>query len=248
LINLGNKVILFMSLPPEIKTLRHIKQKLDKLMSDRSTSVEIRSNSLYEFIIRDEQLRKLFPDQIVFNQFLRQQHNSSVLKQIVPNYRVDTSNYLHYQWYFYRDTSKTVGTGRGIETSDSKLAYKNEELKVFSSDGRKFRSNQEKEIYEKLLKCNYLTIEYEFPISKHGEKRFSDFKIVNRLTQKTYFWEHFGMTNSDKYLDEMTEKLLWYRNNGFKALEDGGNVIFTIYSELKEFQRDMDKYIAIIIR
>jgi len=234
------------SLPPEIIALKRIKDMLDKLMSDRATPVEIRSNALYECIIRDGQLRKRFPIQRMFNQFLRQQHSKSVLKQFLPNYRVDTSDHLHYQWFFYRDTNINSGTGNGIETSDSKLTYKANELKVVSSDGKKFRSNHEKEIYERLLKCDYLTIDYEFPISKHGEKKFVDFKILNRVTQKTYYWEHFGMTHSDKYMDEMTEKLAWYRNNGYKTVENGGNLIFTVYSNSNAFQSDIDKYIAVI--
>lgn len=134
------------SLPPEIKAMKRIKEMLDKLMSDSATPVEIRSNALYECIIRDSQLRKTFQTQRTFNQFLRQQHNNSILKQFIPNYRVDTSDHLHYQWYFYRETSKKVGPGRGIETSDSKLAYKANELKVVSSDGRKFRSSHEKDM------------------------------------------------------------------------------------------------------
>ncbi len=174
------------SLPKEIKVLRRIKGSLDKLMSDRATPVEIRSNDLYEFIIKDEQLKKLFPYQKIFNQFLRKEHDSGVLKQIIPNCRVDTSNHSFYQWYFNRDTHKNIGEGRGIETIGSKLSYKKSSLKVICSDGTKLRSEQEKEIYEKLLKCNYLTIEYEARISELGENKFVDFKIFNRLTQKTY--------------------------------------------------------------
>ncbi|MEQ7802212.1 hypothetical protein ABDJ41_20620 [Pedobacter sp. ASV1-7] len=235
------------SLPPEIKALKRIKELLDKLMSDRATPVEIRSNALYECFTKDSQLRKIFPVQRTFNQFLRQQHDTSILKQLIPNYRVDTSDRLHYQWYFFRETNKKAGIGKGIETSDSKLAYKANELKVVSSDGQKFRSSQEKDIYERLLTCDYLSIDLEFPISKHGEKRYADFKILNRITQKTFYWEHFGMTNSSKYMDEMTKKLEWYRSNGFKTVENGGNVIFTIYSEPKAFQRDINKYITLIL-
>lgn len=234
------------SLPPEIKALRRIKELLDKLMSDRATPVEIRSNALYECITKDSHLRKIFPVQKTFNQFLRQEHNNSILKQLIPNYRVDTSDRLHYQWFFFRETNK-AGRGKGIETSDSKLAYKANELKVVSSNGQKFRSSQEKDIYERLLTCDYLSIDLEFPISKHGEKRYADFKILNRITQKTYYWEHFGMTNSSKYMDAMTNKLEWYRSNGFKTVENGGNAIFTIYSESKAFQRDIDRYITLIL-
>lgn len=88
------------SLPLEFKILRRIKEKLDKLMSDRGTPVEIRSNFLYDYIIRDDELKRVFTNQRVFNQFLRAQHDDGNLKQIIPNYRVDTSNHSHYQWHF----------------------------------------------------------------------------------------------------------------------------------------------------
>lgn len=235
-------------LPPEFKILTRIKERLDKLMSDRGTPVEIRSNFLYDYIIRDEELKSLFTNQMMFNQFLRNQHDCGNLKQKIPNYRVDTSNRIHYQWYFHRDTNINAGQGKGIETVGSQLAYKNDKLIVCASDGTKLRTHQERGIYEKLLKCNYLTIEYEFPVLKYGHKKYVDFRILNRITQKIFFWEHFGMTNSDGYMEKVEEKLLWYKNNGFKTVEDGGNLIYTIYSDENKLQRDTDNYINIIIK
>ncbi|MET4142038.1 hypothetical protein ABIB30_004431 [Pedobacter sp. UYP1] len=236
------------SLPLEFKILRRIKMKLDKLMSDRGTPVEIRSNFLYDYIIKDEDLKKVFTSQMMFNQFLRAQHNGGNLKQIIPNYKVDTSNHIHYQWHFYKDTNINIGQGKGIEAVGSQLTYKDNELIVPASDGTLLRTHQERGIYEKLLKCNYLTIEYEFPVSKYGHKKYADFRILNRMTQKIYFWEHFGMTNSDDYMEEVAKKLLWYKNNGFKTVENGGNLIYTIYSDENKLQRDTDNYINIIIK
>lgn len=234
------------NLHEEIKILKRIKERLDKLMCDRATPVEIRSNSVYECIVKDEHLRRLFRNQTMFNQFLRRQHNNDILKQIIPNYRVDTSTYIHYQWYFFKEINKAVEKGKGVETFGSRLTYKKNDLKVIASDGTKFRSNQEKIIYENLLKCNYLTIEYEFRILINGEKRFVDFKILNRLTEQIYFWEHFGVTNSSEYSDSMTERIAWYKKNDFNSVEDGGTIIFTIYSGWKEFQRDIDSYVKLI--
>lgn len=109
-----------------------------------------------------------------------------------------------------------------------------------------YNSDQEKEIYEKLLTCNYLTVKYEFPVNRDGELKYPDFTIVNRINRKTYYWEHFGMTHASSYLDSMTQKIEWYKINGFRTVEEGGNLIFTIYSDLKKLQRDIDKYIEII--
>lgn len=236
------------NLPPDIDALKRIKARLDKLMSDRGTPIEVRSTALYAYSIGDEHLKTIFPDHKSFNHFLRIQHAKDILKQIIPNYRVDTSNYKHYQWYFYKETHKNLGEGKGVETRASQLTYHKMFLKSIASDGNKFRSDQEVEIYERLLQCNYLTIEYEARIPVDGEKKFVDFKILNRQTQKTYLWEHFGMTQSAKYLDSMTEKIEWYKKNGYKTVEFGGDLIYTIYSDLKKFQRDIDHYIGVIIK
>jgi hypothetical protein len=159
---------------------------------------------------------------------------------------VDTSNHRFYQWFLHRGPNKNSENGKGIITIDTRLKYNSYHLNNLSSNGLKFRSNHEKEIYEKLLRCDYLTIEYEPPVSKHGETKYVDFKISNRANQKTYLWEHFGMTHSSQYLDLMTEKIRWYRINGFKTVEDGGNLIFTIYSDWHSFQKDIDRYINLI--
>ncbi|HWV72343.1 MAG TPA: hypothetical protein VN040_11530 [Pseudosphingobacterium sp.] len=91
------------NLPSEIKALKRIKERLDHLMSEHGTPIEIRSNTLYDSVVREGELKTLFPDQKAFNEFLRQQHNNGILKQIIPNYRVDTSDYRFYQWYFHRE-------------------------------------------------------------------------------------------------------------------------------------------------
>jgi hypothetical protein len=235
-------------LPAEIKALRRIKKGLDKLLCNNGMQIEIRSNNVYEDIIRkDVQLKEQFPEPQNFNRFLRLQYNTGILKQIIPNCRVDTSINYSYKWYFYKDTpEKKLKKGKDVETVGSKLYYYKSSLKILSSDGTKFRSDQEKQIYEQLIRYDHLTIEYEHPIVKNGEKRFVDFKILNRANQKLYYWEHFGMTNSCDYLDTMTEKIQWYKKNGFKTIEDKGNLIFTIYYDEKQLQRDIDKHIRLI--
>ncbi len=45
----------------------------------------------------------------------------------------------------------------------------------------------------------------------------------------------------------MVEKIKWYSDNSYHEVRKGGVMIFTIYCELKEFHRDIDNYIAIII-
>jgi hypothetical protein len=41
----------------------------------------------------------------------------------------------------------------------------------------------------------------------------------------------------------MTDKIEWYRNNGFRNIEDGGNLIYTYYSTDNRLKKDVDKYL-----
>ncbi len=235
-------------LPEEIKMLRLLKGRLDLLMSYRDTPVEIRSNDLYDFAMKEPTLKVFFYSQKAFNQFLRKMHDSGVMKQIIPNYAVDTSNHRFYQWRFRGESRSRLPTGRLTETTGSGLDYYKNSKKVCASDGTNLRSIQEKDIYEQLLTCDYLEVTYEAPLSGSNRRdvKFPDFRIVNKLTRKTYYWEHFGMTDSEGYRDEMAEKLAWYRANGFRQVEDGGNLIVTQYVFQGQFQKDVLKYIALI--
>lgn len=236
------------SLPEEIKILKLIKARLDILMANGETAVEIRSNELYDSVKKDPVLNTYFKDGKIFNQFLRQYHNNGIMKQIIPNYNVDTFNKNFYKWYFSTELKSKNESGKLVETKKSDLAYYKSSLYIIAEDGTKLRSLQEKNIYENLVTCNYLTIFYDAQIQGSYERKYADFKIVNRLTQKTFYWEHFGMTHSEKYLESMTEKIEWYRNNGFKTVENKGNVIYTYYSTENKFEKDIKKFIEIILR
>ena len=95
-------------LPEDLKILKRIGERLDLLMKDPYTSVEIRSNELYEYAIKDKYLTSKFKNQREFNQFLRKQHDKGYLKQIIPNCRVDDTNRKFFQWYFRRKSNKII--------------------------------------------------------------------------------------------------------------------------------------------
>ncbi|MCY1661034.1 hypothetical protein [Chryseobacterium sp. SL1] len=236
------------SLPNEIKILKLIKRRLDILMANGETAVEIRSNELYDSVKKDPVLNSYFKDGKMFNQFLREYHNNGIMKQIIPNYNVDTFNKNFYKWYFSKELSTKNKSGKLVETKKSDLNYYKSNLNIIAEDGTKLRSLQERKIYENLIRCNYLTIVYDAQIQGSYEQKYADFKIVNRLTQKTFYWEHFGMTNSEKYLEAMTEKIEWYINNGFKTIENRGNIIYTYFSTENKFEKDIEKYLEIILR
>jgi len=211
--------------------------------------VEIRSTDLYEEVKRNVVLKERFPTSKEFNRFLRLQHDQGVMKQIIPNYDVDTTNSRFYQWKFRKEVSETKYLpGQKSTSIKSKFMFQKSGKKIIASDGEKLRSKQELFIFERLLQCRNLLIFYDYPIVEFGEPVYVDFFIKNQVTRKTYLWEHFGMTNDESYKDNMTNKVLWYKNNGYKLLEDRGNLIYTYYANERTFSRDVDEFIDLITK
>lgn len=100
----------------QVKLLRRIKVVLDRLMSDPLTAAEIRLNELYDHLRRDPVIHEEIPSSRAMSQFLRAMHQQGLMKQMIPNYRVDTFTHENYQWYFFR------GSGQGPSTAPSVMA------------------------------------------------------------------------------------------------------------------------------
>jgi hypothetical protein len=231
----------------EIKTLKLIKVKLDKLMNDRYTKVKINSSDLYGYIKNDSELFKIFPNSRRFNQFIRTQYENGLMKQFISNCHADTTKRSHYEWSFWKEIkSSDSHSGKNTNATKSNYKYHSFHKNVVASNNEIVRSLQEKFIYEKLLICDNLELFYDHPIRKNEEVKYTDFYIRKKINHQVFYWEHFGMTNDENYKNGMAEAINWYKTNGFKTVEDGGNLIYTYYSDEKTFNRDVLKYIDII--
>ncbi len=233
------------TLPKVYKLLKEIGNSLNGFLKSPDTPIEIRSTELYEIVSKNPYLKTEFPDNKVFNQFLRKQHQNGIMSSFV-SYRVDTTNKYFYQWYFRAKQENLEYSTINNETLEGTYNYYKNSKTNIASDGTKLNSEQEVFIYEQLKKCSHLLIKIEFPITKYGETKYVDFIIQNKQTRKEFYWEHFGMTNNEIYKSKITDKIEWYRNNGFKTIEDGGNLIYTYYSTDNRLKKDVDKYLEII--
>ncbi|MCR9015718.1 hypothetical protein [Aquiflexum gelatinilyticum] len=215
---------------------------MDTYLADPYSPMEIRSTDLHDLIIKDPELAQVFEYPRDFGRFLRKQHDDGVLQQIIPNCSVDTTNKSSYQWHFRKAFRDQEGN-KGIQSQNivSKYKYYSKSKNITTSSGEKVRSKQEKIIYERLLQCDFLTIFYDHPVTKWDETKYVDFYIKNEMTRKTYIWEHFGMTNSEPYINGIPKKIDWFEYNGFKE-----NLIITIYVSDKQFIREIEKNIDII--
>ncbi|GGF44194.1 hypothetical protein GCM10011339_35870 [Echinicola rosea] len=91
-----------------------------------------------------------------------------------------------------------------------------------------------------------MTVRHDHHSTFHGESKLADFFIWNRLTNKKFYWEHFGNTNSENYKEGIPEKIFWYKINGHKIAEKGGDLIYTYYVNENQFLKDIEKYINLI--
>lgn len=230
------------TLPKEYKLLMEMGKSINSFFKASNTPVEIRSTELFEIVSKNPVLNSEFPTRRIFNQFLRKQHQNGVMPSFVC-YRVDTSNKNYYQWFFRAKQETLERDSINNETIEGNFNfYKNSKTNI-AHDGTKLNSNQEVIIYEQLKKCSHLLIKIEYPITKFGETKYVDFIIQNKLTRKEFLWEHFGMTNNENYKEKMTEKIAWYKNNGFFTIEEGGNLIYTYYSNDNNLIKDVNRYI-----
>ncbi|MDR2221830.1 MAG: hypothetical protein LBE34_03725 [Flavobacteriaceae bacterium] len=89
-------------MPGEIKLLVAIRDQLNRYFADQPNQIELRSTDLYTEIRKNKGLKERFPYPVLFNKFLRRQHQEGILKQIIPNCTIDTFNADFYQWRFHR--------------------------------------------------------------------------------------------------------------------------------------------------
>lgn len=219
-----------------------IKAVLDQLMNDPGTGVEIRLNELYDHARRVPQIAAAFPTPKSFSQFLRAEHNNLRMKAVIPNYTVDTFIHSHYEWKFHREVIVSIAAGEA-EALMSNDRYRDHKKNILTASGELVRSHQERFIHDALNRVSHFRFRYEFPLHAFGSNKNVEFHIQNVKTGKEYFWEHFGMTNSEYYKDGVVKKLEWYKDAGFKPLEEGGAVIFTYYRNEHDFHRSVQRII-----
>lgn len=229
-------------LPKEYKLLKEIGNCIEKFLNSPNTPIEIRSTELYDIVSKIAVFKTEFPTGKAFNQFLRKYHDNGIMHSFL-SYRVDTSDYRFYQWHFRRKSALKPTTQTDNETYEGTFNYYEHSKTNLANDETKLNSEQEVFIYHELKKCSHLIIKIEYPVTHFGETKFADFQVENKHTGKKFIWEHFGMTNSDGYKSKMVEKLEWYKNNGYKTIKEGGNLIYTFYSNHNNFKKDVDNSI-----
>ena len=240
------------SLPPEYALLMRINKLIEKYFSQRPTDKVARSNDIYEYIIRQEDMKKEFSKPYDFNHFLRMMHKQGKLQQIIKNVNVDISSNNFYLWYFYPPervlSRKTTDEDVNLATShqDKSNFFKANKIHE-AANGTKVRSIQELNIMNRLLAVKEFDVYYERELTAAKQTRYPGFTIVNKNSNTVFHWEHFGGTGNENYDERMEEKLAWYKCIGYKSIDEGGRLIVSICRNNAEFIKFVEDTIQKII-
>ncbi len=96
---------------------------------------------------------------------------------------------------------------------DSGNPFRAEKLIHITGSGLRVRSKSEAIIADLLDEAG-VPFQYEAKLKMNGKIIYPDFKIPGPDENEYFYWEHFGLTNSEDYLDAMDRKLKLYRSSG----------------------------------
>lgn len=99
-----------------------------------------------------------------------------------------------------------------VESFEQNTAYP-EQLIHQTASGIKVRSKSEMLIDLYLYK-NQIPFRYECALQLGEITLFPDFTILHPLTQKIYYWEHFGLMDDLNYIKNACSKIQLYASNG----------------------------------
>lgn len=112
---------------------------------------------------------------------------------------------------YFQSQNSLVKTWQ-VESFEQNTAYP-EQLIHQTASGIKVRSKSEMLIDLYLYK-NQIPFRYECALQLGEITLFPDFTILHPLTQKIYYWEHFGLMDDPNYIKNACSKLQLYASNG----------------------------------
>lgn len=109
-------------------------------------------------------------------------------------------------------------------------------VEIYTDKGERVRSKSEKIIADKLYRENIL-YRYEYPLEVPGYGViYPDFTILDEINQRNIIYEHFGMMDDERYVNNVIAKLQLYANEGYIL---GDNLFFTMETSVKPFDSRM---------
>lgn len=126
-------------------------------------------------------------------------------------------------------------------TYEGKEFYE-DEPEFYTAKGERVRSKSEVIIAD-LLNREAIPYRYEYPIILKGVGTvYPDFTVLNIKTRKEIYWEHLGMMDDFRYVENAIKKINEYEQNG---IFPGDNLILTYETKKNPVNR---KTINLVVR
>lgn len=127
-----------------------------------------------------------------------------------------------------------------MNASYEKNPYHPENLIHKSISGNIVRSKSEA-IIDMILHTNKIPFRYECVLKCGNTILYPDFTIRHPVTGEVYYWEHFGLAENKKYMEDMLSKLRTYITNG---IIPGAHLIMTFETKEEPFTSDLAEKIV----
>lgn len=139
--------------------------------------------------------------------------SSSLSKPLSTDLLADSSPYYPLlQSYFAKDKLPVSAQKWCAESYETNSSHP-EHLIHTTLAGHKVRSKSEV-IIANLLYTNHIPYRYEAALPLKEFTAYPDFTIMHPVTNKIFYWEHFGMMDNAPYCDTACNKLKTYCYNG----------------------------------
>lgn len=161
----------------------------------------------YELMLRE------ISEEIAFIETYQKKFSSTLPREKATDLLADSSPYYPLlQSYFAKDKLPVSAQKWCAESFETNSSHP-EHLIHTTLAGHKVRSKSEV-IIANLLYTNHIPYRYEAALPLKEFTAYPDFTIMHPVTNKIFYWEHFGMMDNAPYCDTACNKLKTYCYNG----------------------------------
>jgi hypothetical protein len=152
-------------------------------------------------------------EEIAFIETYQKKLSSTLPREKSTDLLTDSSPYYPLlQSYFAKDKLPVSAQNWCAESYETNHSHP-EHLIHTTLAGHKVRSKSEV-IIANLLYTNHIPYRYEAALPLKEFTAYPDFTIMHPVTNKIFYWEHFGMMDNAPYCDTACNKLKTYCYNG----------------------------------
>lgn len=182
---------------------RNGKEKVYISREKRSTAEQLALKKYYQFLEKE-----LLNEKHAIMAYLTQSNKNTDMIELFLSQNSELKSLLKSQFI-----PRSKELEEWMNASYEKNPYHLENLLHKSISGNTLRSKSEA-IIDMILHTNQIPYRYECALQCGTNVLYPDFTIRHPETGETFYWEHFGMMDNGKYIENMVSKLRLYLMNG----------------------------------